>query len=230
MRSFLFLIKILFLCMLLVGAKPRLTPLPSIKNKEIKFLELRIKKELNDKKLSAQRKYIIAILAAREFKQLHYPDKSLAFYQMALDVKANENKTEITQALVRKHTANSTSVFFYDTDLNVLLKNKLYEKAILSLNPEKLNDPLNAKYRIIYDLLNVKIKKRAVKKLYCFEEYQKNPEDYQYSNLLCDFLIDYLRDGKLENDHFKVIEEYFLKHDLKEIYLLQVAKDLKNSL
>jgi hypothetical protein len=123
-----------------------------------------------------------------------------------------------------------TSVFFYEVNLMALLKNKSYERAILSLNPEKLNEPENAHYRIIYDLLNVKIKRRAVKKLYCFDDYQKNPEDYQYSNLLCDLLIDYLRDGKLGNDHIKVVEEYFFKHDLKEIYLLQVAKDLKTSL
>ena len=212
-----------------MGAQPHLPSNLTIKNKEVKFLDLKLRKELADKKLSPQRKYILAILAARELKQLYYSDKALEFYQIARDIKVDENKTEINVAFSKKHLTNPSSVFFYEVNLETLIKNKLYEKAILSLNPEKLNEPENAHYRAIYDLLNVKIKKRAVKKLYCFNDYQKDPEDYQYSNLICDLLIDYLRDGKLGNDHIKVVEEYFFKHDLKEIYLLQVAKDLKAS-
>lgn len=212
-----------------MGAKTHIPSNSVIKNKEIKFLDLKLKKDLNDKKLSPQKKYTLAVLAARELKQLYYSDKALEFYQIAREIKVDENKAEITQALSKKHLFSPSSVFFYEVNLEALLKNKSYERAILSLNPEKLNKPENSHYRIIYDLLNVKIKKRAVKKLYCFDDYQKAPEDYQYSNLLCDLLIDYLRDGKLGNDHIKVVEEYFFKHDLKEIYLLQVAKDLKTS-
>lgn len=213
----------------MIGAKFHIASNLSMKNKEIKILDLKLKKELSDKKLSPQKKYTLAILAARELKQLKQLDKALDFYQMARDIKVDEIKVEITQFLSKEQLFTSTSVFFYEVNLKGLLKNKFYEKAILSLNPEKLNIPENANYRIIYDLLNVKIKKRSVKKLYCFDDYQKNPEDYQYSNLLCDLLIDFLRDGKLGNDHIKVVEEYFFKHDLKEIYLLQVAKDLKTS-
>lgn len=229
MRSFLLLAQITFFCFLMIGAKFHIASNLSMKNKEIKILDLKLKKELSDKKLSPQKKYTLAILAARELKQLKQLDKALDFYQMARDIKVDEIKVEITQFLSKEQLFTSTSVFFYEVNLKGLLKNKFYEKAILSLNPEKLNIPENANYRIIYDLLNVKIKKRSVKKLYCFDDYQKNPEDYQYSNLLCDLLIDFLRDGKLGNDHIKVVEEYFFKHDLKEIYLLQVAKDLKTS-
>ena len=227
MRAFLLLVNILFLS-LPIGAKPHIPSSSAIKNKEIKFLDLKLKKELNDKKLSPQKKYTLAILAARELKQLYYAEKSRDFYQIAREIKVEENKTEIIQALAKKSPPTS-SVFFYKVNLRALIENKAYEKAILSLNPEKLNATTNARYRIIYDLLNVKIKRRAVKKLYCFDDYQKDPEGYQYSNLLCDLLIDYLRDGKLGGDHIKVVEEYFFKHDLKEIYLLQMAKDLKTS-
>jgi hypothetical protein len=229
MRSFLFLVQIIIFCSLTIGAKPHIPSNSALKNKEIKFLDLKLKKELNDKKLSPLKKYTLAILAARELKQLYYSDKALEFYQMAREIKVEENKAEITHAFSKNHLFSPDSVFYYEVNLKTLIKNKSYERAILSLNPEKLNDPENAHYRIIYDLLNVKVKKRAVKKLYCFDDYQRNPEDYQYSNLLCDLLIDYLRDGKLGNDHIRVVEEYFFKHDLKEIYLLQVAKDLKSS-
>jgi protein associated with RNAse G/E len=113
-------------------------------------------------------------------------------------------------------------------NLKTLLKNKSYEKVLLSMDPEKLSEKDNIQYRIIYDMLSVKLKKAGVKKLYCLDEYQKNPEEYQYSNLLCDMLNDYLREGKVASFHIKLLEEYFFKHDLKERYLLQVAKDLKN--
>lgn len=227
MRSTLLLVQIILLSSFTLGAKTRIVPTPAIKNKEIKFLDLKLKKELSDKKLSPQKKYTLAVLAARELKQLNYSDKALEFYQIAKDIKIDENKNEINLALNKR---KEDAVFFYEVNLKTLLKNKSYERALLSLNPEKLAEPENARYRIVYDLLNVKIKKRMVKKLYCFEDFQKNPEDYQYSNLLCDLLVDYLRDGKLGNDHYKVVEEYFFKHDLKEMYLLQLAKDLRTNL
>jgi len=225
-KKIFFLVQISAICLLTTGAKQNIESHHAFKISEINFLDLKLKKELNDKKLSPKKKYLLAVLAARELKQLHRLDKALEFYQIAWDVKVDENKAEIILALTKPATASST-LFFFETDIKTLIKNKLYEKAILCLNPDLLNESKNAPYRILYDLINVKIKKRAVKKLYCFDDYQKNPEEYQYSSLLCDLLIDYLQDGKLKNNHMKEVEEYFLKHDLQEIYLLQIAKDLK---
>lgn len=82
----------------------------------------------------------------------------------------------------------------------------------------------------MYDMLNVKIKKRSVRKLYCYENLQKNPEEYQYENLICDLLENYLKEGKLTTDRIRLIEEYFVKHDLKEQYLLHLTKELKATL
>lgn len=227
MRSTLLLLRTIVFCFLTIGAKSHIAKKPDLKNNEIRFLKLKIKKELNDKKLSIHKKYTLTILAAREFNQLKYNEESLYFYQLAKEMNLDENKNEVNIALSQsKYPLHS--IFFFDTDLVSLLKNKSYEKAILSINPEKLKEAEFAKYRIVYDLLNVKIKKRLVKNLYCFQDYQKDPESYyQYSTLLCDLLIDYLRDGKLGHDHVKVVEEYFFKHDLKERHLLQMAKELK---
>lgn len=192
-------------------------------NNEIKFLHLKLKKEVNDKKNSPLKKYTLAILAAREFSELGYKLKSNEFYQLARDIKVKENKTEVLLALSKKQTAN---FFFYDVKLKTLIENKLYERALLSMNPNHFVDQENARYKIIYDMLNVKIHKKSVRKLYCLNDFQKNPEDYQYSSLLCDLLINYLKDGKIDSSHIKVLEEYFFKHDLEERYLLQLAKDL----
>lgn len=227
MRFFFLLAQITFLFILNVGATPHFVQKSGLQNNEIKFLDLKLKKELSDKKLTPQKKYTLAILAARELKQLNNKEKALEFYRIARDIKVDENKTEIQMALNKK---TNSSVFYYEVNLKTLLKNKSYERALLSMDPEKFNEPGNARYKIVYDMLNVKIKKRAVKKLYCFDDYQKNPDDYQYSNLLCDLLVDYLREGRVGNDHIRVVEEYFFKHDLKERYLLQFAKDLKATL
>ena len=230
MRRFLLLFQIIFLTMLTIGASPKfVTKNYAIKNKEVQFLDLKLKKELSDKKLTSQKKYTLAILAARELKQLHYNEKSLEFYKMAKEIKTDENKTEVYQALEKNRPKPSASVFYFDVNLKALIKNKSYEKALLSLNPDSFTDPSNTKYKIIYDLLNVRIKKNAVKKLYCFDDLQKNPDDYQYSNLLCEILVGFLRDGKIGNDQIKLIEDYFFKHDLKESYLLQLTKELKTT-
>ncbi|MFA6236790.1 MAG: hypothetical protein WC635_05630 [Bacteriovorax sp.] len=227
MRSAFLLIQITFLCFLTIGAKTHIARSPAVEIDDIKFLELKLKNEISDKKLTNLKKYALAILAARELRQLNYKKESDKFYLLAKDINVDENKNEITLALASNKYPQH-SIYFFDVNLKALIKNKSYEKAILSINPEKLNEPEFARYRIIYDLLNVKIKKRLVKNLYCFQDYQKDPESYyQYSTLLCDLMINYLRNGKLHNDHIKVVEEYFFKHDLKERYLLQLAKDLK---
>lgn len=228
MRFFLLLVQIVSLSLVTMGAKSHLPTNSALKNKEVKFLVLKLKKELSDKKLTPLKKYTLAVLAARELRQLQYFEKATEFYQLARELKVNENKTELTWAFSKKNSSSS-SIFFYEVNLKKFIDNKQYEKAILSLNPDKFNEIENTQYRIIYDLLNAKIKKRAIKKLYCFDEYQKNPEDYQYSNLLCDLLITYLRDGKIGNDNIKIVEEYFMKQDLREIYLLELAKDIQKA-
>ncbi len=227
MRVLLILAQIVFFFFLFAGAKTQFVPKNTLVSPEIKFLDLKLKKELSDKKLSPQRKYALAVLAARDFKQLKHKEKALEYYKIAYDLKVDENKNEILVALSKKQRGHN-SLFFYEVNLKTLLKNKSYEKVLLSMDPEKLSEKENIQYRIIYDMLSVKLKKAGVKKLYCLDEYQKNPEEYQYSNLLCDMLNDYLREGKVASFHIKLLEEYFFKHDLKERYLLQVAKDLKN--
>jgi hypothetical protein len=229
MKTFFLLTQITFFFICNVGATARFEPKTALANNEIKFLDLKLRKELSDKKLSPQKRYTLAILAARELKELNHREKAIYYYQLARDIKVDENKTEIQLAL-SKNTKENPSVFFYEVNLKTLLKNKSYERALLSMDPDKLNEPGNAKYKIVYDMLNVRIKRRTVKKLYCFDDFQKNPDDYQYSNLICDLLVDYLREGKVGTDHIKLVEEYFFKHDLKERYLLQFAKDLKANL
>lgn len=76
--------------------------------------------------------------------------------------------------------------------------------------------------------MHVKLKKKNVKELLCKDELKKEPDAYTYHALLCDLLVDYLDDGKIDDRNLHVVEEYFLKHDQKKFYLLYLARDLKN--
>jgi hypothetical protein len=230
MMNWLRILCILCLASFAISAK-RHTPLIAPKpNSEVKFLELKYKKEIADKKNSVSRKYLLAILAARELSEMKSFEKSLEFYKLAKEFKVDENKNEINLALANKSFKDLHSVFFYEVNLKQLLKSKNYEKIMLSLNPKKLKEKGNENYKILYDLLQVKIKKRSVRMLYCHENFQKNPELYQYENLICDLLENYLKEGKLTTDRLKLIEEYFVKQDLNEQYLLTLTKELKATL
>ena len=210
----------------MIGAKNHIAKKIEIKSKDLKILDLKLKKELSNKKLSNHKKYTLAVLAAREFIQLNEKKGALDFYLIAKAISVDEDKNEVNLAL-SAFPYSTKNIFFFDVNLKNLIQKRFFEKAILSLNPEKLKLPQFSKYRIIYDLLNVNIKKRMVKDLYCFQDYQNDPDrSYQYSTLACELLINYLQTGKPGNDQIKIIEEYFLKHDLNDRYILNLIKDI----
>jgi hypothetical protein len=226
MRSIFLLVHVLGICLLTIGAKSHVAKKSEILNKEIKVLYLKLKKELTDKKLTPHRKYTLSILAARELNQLKSKKEALEFYQIAKNINVDEFKGEIDSALASSKPT-SLNIFFFEVNLKELIQKKFFEKAILSLNPEMLKLDQFAKYRIIYDLLNVRIKRKKITDLYCFHDFQKDPDNYyQYSTLLCDFLIDYLKNKKTKNNHLLALKEYFLTHDLEESYLQGLAIDL----
>ena len=109
-----------------------------------------------------------------------------------------------------------------------LIKKKSYDKAFHSLPRKKVEEAKNPYYIILYDLLHVRLKKRNVKEVLCKEDNKKDPEAYTYQGVLCDVIVDYLDDGKIEDKTLHTAEEYFLKHDQEKIYLYFLAKELKN--
>ena len=102
MRSFLLLAQMTLFFYLTVGAKTHIAPKNNAQTNEIKFQSLKIKKELSDKKISPLRKYTLAILAAREFNQMNRKNEALDFYQLAKEIKVDENKNEIQYYLTKK--------------------------------------------------------------------------------------------------------------------------------
>jgi hypothetical protein len=110
--------------------------------------------------------------------------------------------------------------------LEKLIKQKSYEQALRMLPKLKVEQSKNPYYIIVYDLLNVKIKKRNVKDVLCKEDNKNDPENYTYHGLLCDLILDYLDDGKITDKNLRNVEEYFLKHDQKKFYLFILGRDL----
>ena len=201
----------------------------AIKDKELHFLELKTKKELNDKKNSILKKYTLAILAAREFKLTNHPNKSLEFYRLAQDIKVEIDKKEIKEALKSKLNEPPSiplTPFYFNANLKELISSHSYEKAILAINPEAFQMRDNDSYRIIYDLLNVKLKKQNIRRLYCLHDGKKDLEENDYQSILCDYLNEYIKDGKKDQSHLNFVEEYFLKKDLNQRYLLTIVRDL----
>lgn len=217
---------IIILCLFCLSAKHQRASHSSLISKEMHFLDQKYKKDLADRKLTSAKKFFLMIVAAREFRDLNQFELSHEYYRMARDLKTDENKSEVYEALKDKRFVPHPAPFYFDININQALKNKNYEKVFLSLNPKQLERAGKDAFKILYDLLNVKIRKKSVKKLYCYEDWKTYPEDYQYSNLLCELLDNYLKNGKISRDQYEVAEEYFFKHDLKERYLLQIANEL----
>lgn len=233
MLRILILINLVFALTPTWGANPKYGQISKEKDKnklldkEARFIELKAKKEFNDKKSSTIKKYTTAILAARELKNLKHKHRALEFYKMAQEIKIDLDKMEIKEAIKSKGQHFTTvNPFYFDVDIKELIKSHAYEKAILALNPDSFEYKENEQFKIIYDLLNVKIKKTSVKKLYCLDHIHKDLEYNNYENILCNFLVEYLKEGKKDSDHLTYVEDYFLKKDLNERYLLEILKDI----
>lgn len=199
----------------------------SIFEKEIRFLELKAKKEISDRKNSPLRKYTLSILAAREFKSLEENKKAAEFYKQALEIKVEVDKKEAKDFLKdKKSSISNYSAYFFNSDLKELISSHQYEKAILSINPGSFVYKENENLRIVYDILQVKIKKQSVKKLYCLDNVDRELEGLNYESVLCEYLAEYLKLGKKDKGHLAYVEEFFFKNDLKERYLLSLLNDL----
>jgi hypothetical protein len=209
------------------GAKPHFLQVKrDLADHEVRFMELKAKKEINDKKSTNLRKYTIAILAARDFKFLDYPNKSIEFYKIAQDIKIDIDKSEIKDALIKKISIKPDPTFYFESNIKDLIKTKQFERAILSMNPDALEDTKNESLRIVYDLLNVKIKKQMVKNLYCTTISSIQMDDSNYQSVLCEFLSEYIKAGTKDKGQLAFLEEYFLKKDINKRYLLNLIHEI----
>lgn len=116
--------------------------------------------------------------------------------------------------------------FLNEENLTSLIKNKEYQKALSSLNPQALENSDNSSEAIIYDALNVSVHKKNVKNLFCEKELKQYPDAYTYTVLICGLLNDYLTTSKFDEKRLARAERYFAE-EKNRMYLLEMVKEIK---
>lgn len=116
--------------------------------------------------------------------------------------------------------------FLNEENLTSLIKNKEYEKALSTLNPQALENADNSAEAVIYDALNVSVHQKNVKNLYCEKEYKQYPDAYTYTVLICGLLDDYLKNSKFDPKRLARAEKYFAE-EKERMYLLDMVKEIK---
>lgn len=107
-----------------------------------------------------------------------------------------------------------------------VLKEKKYEEELMKYNVEKL---LEADLGTIvdYDLLNVLHRQKNVSKLFCLDQYQKYPDAFVPTVIICGILNDYLNGKTIKEESFTRLEEYFKEINGKKKYVLPYLRGLK---
>ena len=100
-----------------------------------------------------------------------------------------------------------------------------FREALLDFNPQGLTD-VDLPYKVVYDLLNVLVNKRKVKKIFCRDSYNKYPHSYSYTIKICGILIIFVSTGKIDQKKMHDLEQYFKDTQRDEKYLLTAIKEL----
>ena len=108
-----------------------------------------------------------------------------------------------------------------------LIKTKQYSTAISYLNLENIKNSNNIILETNYDLLNVLVNKKGTKKLLCENTLKKYPNSLSYSLMICDSLVSFLKNKKLDKLKINKLEEYFKRFDQDKDYYLSALKDLE---
>lgn len=161
-------------------------------------------------------------------------DQAQNYFNKNIQLKTEEVKYYLN-AIETYLTGKSTTVvkgfygpFAQEGALVELMKNKKYAEVLASINPEALeSDDQISLETIIYDVANVALNKKSVKKMYCTPEFKKYPNAYTYGVLVCGLLSDYLEVSKFNAERFKRAESYFSKDNVEKSYLFEAVKEIK---
>ncbi len=250
-----------------------------VSKKDFAIIENRVQQELKNPALDDNKKFVLCIKTARELFQYRFYDKSIQYYQQAIELKVSENKSEAFINLIAialttkdknlvkqrylnavKYFENNNSfktneiayylksienylpgksdnsselvegfygMFAHEENLINLLKNKDYHKAFELLSPTSLSESTNDFNIIVYDSLNVFINHKKIKKLFCDKQYQKYPNSFSYSTLICGLLNDYLQFGKFSDKKIKMADIYFNQENKDKKYLYDIVREIK---
>lgn len=112
-------------------------------------------------------------------------------------------------------------------ELDDLIKEKSYSKALSLINPRNVQDEMVSTI-IRYDLLKTLVLKNSKDSLLCTDTYEKYPKSYSYSMKMCKALIEYSKNGSISKGSLKEVEQVFKNKIYKnDDFLYQALLDLK---
>ena len=83
--------------------------------------------------------------------------------------------------------------------------------------------------KVTYDALHVMVKKQSVKSLFCLEDYNRYPNAFSYSIILCKGLKHYLKEGKVKPSHLQELKSYFSKNAQDRDFLFIILDELSKA-
>ena len=252
-----------------------------VSDETIKKIEKEFQKQMGLASVSKEKIFYIHMLAAREFLNYGYLEKSEKYYQKSIDLNPHLNATEAYLNLVLiairqkeepkiKKRIESALDYFYKKNkalLNPVLKRHLsflsvaflnkgspeqkekvyndymygyyarlkqierdieqgkFTKAYLGFNPNGL-EHTDIGTKTTYDLLNIIVNKKKVKKLLCRPIYDKYPKAYSYSMKVCKILKKFRKEGKISPKYITNLENYFKSNHQDKKYVLKAVKHL----
>lgn len=203
-------------------------------DKSKKYYEAAKKIEVKDNKSEAYINLIAIGLVSKDKKEMQnafdeatqYFKKNASYNSADIQYYMNSMKNY----LAGKHSGEVKGFygrFVQEGNLVNLVKKKNYKEALSKLNPAGMEEGGANLEVIIYDSLNVALYKKNVKKLYCLDDYNKHPNAYTYSVLICGLLNDYIEKSDFNSERMKRAQKYFSEEDKEKAYLLDIIKEMK---
>ncbi len=113
-------------------------------------------------------------------------------------------------------------------EFDTLVKEKNYKEAFSQINPEGIENSQYS-YKIQYDILNVLVNGRSVKKedLVTYKAFLKFPDSYSWSMLSAKVLVNYLETGNIDNDAIKELTRFLQNYNKDKLFWADAIKDIK---
>jgi tetratricopeptide (TPR) repeat protein len=157
--------------------------------------------------------------------------KELDQYFEAIELILNDKSPSAEQRENNSAISNYFGHLFYDIEMRTLIKEKKFSEALLQMNPDGIMFSTIVQ-KTTYDLLNILVNKKSVKKLLCEDTYKNYPKAFSYSMKICASLIKY-RDGKwigaTRSADLHDLKVYFSKRNQDMSYLYDALNELEAS-
>lgn len=175
----------------------------------------------------------IALLLKNETLSQKYLADAKAYYAKFPQFYSEENKYYINSITsIKSNSPETTPAGYYgsfvvDAQIKELIKNKKYSDALLKFNAQEMQKSSDSALVLTYDLLTL-VKTPSQKFIpLCKKAYDKKPNAYTYSAILCDLVIKKVNHKKIATADLERAHLYFKEDDTQYAYLFDFFKEIK---